>query len=163
VDNYLLIFDALHRAGVRNLVVGGVATVLHGYARFTADIDLIVQLDRANCLKTLGVLHELGFRPRAPVDPAGFADPEIRAEWIENKGLTIFSFVRQTGMPIEIDLFVEEPMDFDELWSHKTERSVSGVSIQVVDKASLIAMKKASGRPQDLEDIKALEATDDGS
>ncbi|OGR91725.1 MAG: hypothetical protein A2V88_09150 [Elusimicrobia bacterium RBG_16_66_12] len=38
------IFDALNRAGVRYVVVGGLATVLHGYARLTVGIDLIVDL-----------------------------------------------------------------------------------------------------------------------
>ncbi len=39
---YQPLFRALNESEVRYVVVGGVATVLHGYARFTADIDLIV-------------------------------------------------------------------------------------------------------------------------
>jgi hypothetical protein len=35
----------LERAGVRYLVVGGVAVVLHGYLRTTLDLDLVVQLE----------------------------------------------------------------------------------------------------------------------
>jgi hypothetical protein len=54
------IFEALNSVQVRYIVVGGVATVLHGFARLTADLDLIVDLDdirsrdldpRSDCLE----------------------------------------------------------------------------------------------------------------
>ena len=38
------VFRALNDTGARYVVVGGLATVLHGYARFTADADLVVDL-----------------------------------------------------------------------------------------------------------------------
>ncbi|MGH3849480.1 MAG: hypothetical protein ACRDRT_07245 [Pseudonocardiaceae bacterium] len=38
------VFAALADAGVRYVVVGGVATVLHGFARFTADLDIAIDL-----------------------------------------------------------------------------------------------------------------------
>ena len=37
-------FSALNVEGVRYIVVGGMAVVLHGHPRMTADIDLIVDL-----------------------------------------------------------------------------------------------------------------------
>ena len=50
------IFDALNRADVRYVVVGGLATVLHGYARLTADVDLIVDLVPAEARKTIAAI-----------------------------------------------------------------------------------------------------------
>ena len=38
------VFAALDEAGARYVVVGGLAVVLHGYARLTSDIDLVVDL-----------------------------------------------------------------------------------------------------------------------
>jgi hypothetical protein len=38
------VFAALHRAGVRFVVVGGVAVVLQGHIRTTVDLDLVVDL-----------------------------------------------------------------------------------------------------------------------
>ena len=74
------VFEALNGAQVRYVVVGGFATVLHGHARLTADIDLVIDLSPSEARKTLEVLVGLGFRPRAPVNPLAFADPEIRAQ-----------------------------------------------------------------------------------
>jgi len=45
------IFEALNSAQVRYIVVGGVATVLHGFARLTADLDLIVDLQPVEARK----------------------------------------------------------------------------------------------------------------
>jgi hypothetical protein len=46
-SDFEAVFAALQQAGVHHLVVGGVAVVFHGYPRFTADLDLVVALDRA--------------------------------------------------------------------------------------------------------------------
>ena len=42
------IFAALENGTVRYVVVGGMATVLHGYARLTADVDIIVDQEDGN-------------------------------------------------------------------------------------------------------------------
>ena len=55
-------FRALNASGTRYVVVGGVATVLHGYARLTADIDLIVDLEESAA--AMRALAGLGLRPR---------------------------------------------------------------------------------------------------
>ena len=68
------VLSALNRENVRYLVAEGVAVVLHGYLRTTADLDLIVQLEPKNILGTLRALDSLGYRPRAPVAAEDFAD-----------------------------------------------------------------------------------------
>ncbi|MBI1756880.1 MAG: hypothetical protein HYR64_07225 [Fimbriimonas ginsengisoli] len=156
MEVFLPVFRQLEAANVRYLAVGGLATVLHGHARFTADIDMIVHLEERNCRAAIETLTQLGFRPRAPVDPFDFADRSKREEWIRDKGLTVFSFYGTTGLPIEVDIFVTEPLDFDELWERREDRLIEGVTIHLIDKASLIKLKSMSARPQDLEDIKAL-------
>jgi hypothetical protein len=45
------VLDALNRAQARYLVVGGVAVVLHGYLRTTADLDLVLHLTPDNVRK----------------------------------------------------------------------------------------------------------------
>ena len=84
------IFEALNDGDVRYVVVGGVATVLHGFARLTADLDLIIDLEPAEAKKALAALHGLGFQPRPPVTLDDFADAAKRRQWIETKGLRVF-------------------------------------------------------------------------
>ncbi|MDQ3031572.1 MAG: hypothetical protein M3Y87_04085 [Myxococcota bacterium] len=47
------IFRAPDEAGARYVVVGGLAVVLHGYARLTADIDLVVDLAPGEAIKAI--------------------------------------------------------------------------------------------------------------
>jgi predicted nucleotidyltransferase len=47
------VLSALNAARVRYLVVGGVAVVLHGHLRATADLDLVVQLGPENALEAV--------------------------------------------------------------------------------------------------------------
>jgi len=53
------VLDALNRARVRYLVVGGVAVVLHGYLRTTADLDLVIDLAPDNALQAVKALTAL--------------------------------------------------------------------------------------------------------
>ena len=59
------VFRALNDTGARYVVVGGLATVLHGYARFTADADLVVDLAPTPAKHIIDALTALGFVPRA--------------------------------------------------------------------------------------------------
>ena len=70
------VFAALEARGVRYLVVGGVAVVLHGHPRFTADLDLVLALDPQNLASAIAALEGLGLRPRAPVRLADFANAD---------------------------------------------------------------------------------------
>lgn len=147
---------ALERAGVRYLVVGGVAVVLHGYLRTTADLDLVVQLDPDNVRRALDALGGLGYHPRAPVAADAFADPATRLEWIREKNLRVFSFWNEAG-PLEVDLFVEEPFDFDAVYSRAVRIPLASVEAAVVTRADLIALKRTADRPRDRDDVARLE------
>ncbi len=162
-SDLLRIFDALGRARVRYLVVGGVAVVLHGHLRVTADIDLVVQLEPGNVLAATRAFATLGFRPRAPVPLEQFADAGMRATWISEKGLTVFSLWSPSMPGTEIDLFVEEPFDFDQAHARALQADIAGVHIPVAAIDDLVALKRAAGRPKDHEDIRALLALKDAN
>lgn len=154
---------ALNEAGVRFVVVGGVAVVLHGHPRLTADLDLVLDLGTDNLLAALRALRDEGLAPRLPVPPEQFADPQIRERWRREHNLTVFSLHDPADPRREVDLFAETPVAFEELWESSHVVVAGDVPIRVVGLAHLIAMKRVAGRPQDLADIVALEALrDDG-
>lgn len=152
------IFAALEASGARYLVVGGVAVVLHGHLRFTADLDLALALDGPNVDAALATLEGLGYRPRAPVALRAFADPEQRADWARTKEMTVFSLWSADFPGTEIDLFLADPFPFDAAWARRLRADLDGVVVNVASLADLIEMKRRAGRPQDLEDVRALEA-----
>jgi hypothetical protein len=152
------IFEALERARVRYVVVGGVAVVLHGHPRLTADLDLAVDLSPEEARKAIDALVGLGLRPRAPVDPAGFADPAVRGRWVSERGMRVFSLVDPRDPLRVVDLFAENPVDFEELWVRAETMAVGRTSVRVASIEDLIRLKRLAGRPEDELDIEALEA-----
>jgi hypothetical protein len=150
------VLSALNNAGVRYLVVGGVAVVLHGHLRTTGDLDLVVELSPDNLGRALGALEQSGFRPRPPVPLRSFADPEARRSWIETKNLQVFSLWHPDLAGFEVDLFVEEPFDFDEAWGRRVEVDLARTTAPVVSLQDLLDLKMAAGRARDLEDVAVL-------
>lgn len=155
------VLRALHEAEVRAVVVGGVAVVLHGHPRLTADLDLVLDLASQNVTAALTVLVQQGLRPRLPVAPEQFADPVIRERWQRERNLTVFSLHDPADPLREVDLLAESPLPFDELWDASRIVVVADVPVRVAGIDHLIAMKRAAGRPQDLADVVALEALRD--
>lgn len=151
------LFAALNATGTRYVVVGGVATVLHGYARLTADVDLIVDLAPVPARKLLDALVSLGFSPRAPVDAVKFADRETRERWAEEKGMQVFSLVDRANPMRAVDLFVRSPIEFEQLWSRAEVMTLESTTVRVAALDDLIALKRMAARPQDLDDIEQLE------
>src|SRR6266436_5739065 len=119
------IFQGLNNQNVKYIVVGGLAVVLHGHLRTTADIDLVLALDPQNALAAVKALKFLEYRPRPPVLFEDFADAQKRSTWIKEKGLTVFSTYSHRFPGIEVDLFVQEPFDFKSVFSR-----VSRISLQ---------------------------------
>jgi len=158
VSSFEPIFRALDEAGARYVVVGGLAVVLHGYARLTADVDLVVDLAPGEAIKAVAALDRLGMVPRAPVSARDFADPDRRRAWIDEKGMRVFSMHDPRRPLIEVDLFVDPPIAVAELLARADWITIGGRSVPVASIADLITMKRAAGRPKDLEDIAALEA-----
>ena len=148
---------ALNEGRVRYVVVGGLATVLHGHPRLTADVDLIVDLDSAEALRAMEVFRSLGLRPRAPVDILDFAKPDRRKTWVEEKGMRVFTLHDPAQPMREVDVFVESPIPFEELWRGSTVMDLGGTTVRVVSIPHLIRLKRMASRPQDLLDIEALE------
>jgi hypothetical protein len=53
-------------------------------------------------------------------------------------------------------------LSFDEAWSTRVEGEIEGVRVPILDRASFIKNKRASGRKKDLADLELLGADEDG-
>ena len=151
------VVQALNETGARYLIVGGLAVVAHGHLRFTADIDLVLDFDTGNLRGATAALGSLGYRPRAPVSLEDFIDSERRATWVREKGLTVFSLYSSEHAATEVDLFVEPPFDFDQVYARAVRLDVApGLPGTFVGLEDLIALKRRAGRPQDALDVEKL-------
>lgn len=153
---FLPVFKQLNAADVRYVVVGGVATILHGYVRATTDIDLIVDLQIDEAEKAIEALSGEGYKPRIPVQAMEFADNNKRKQWIETKGMTVFSMFHPEQPGLSIDLFAQHPIPFDELWERSKVFDVDGTGIRVCSLDDLIRLKQLAGRNKDMDDIEKL-------
>ena len=153
---YAPLFRALNAAGIRYVVVGGVATVLHGHARLTADVDMILDLEEEPAEKAVRTLTAFGLRPRAPVNPEEFANPRIRRGWIQDKGMQVFSFFKPDDPLLSVDVFVDHPIEFEGLYERSKTCDIGSCSVRIASIPDLIHLKRLADRPRDKEDIARL-------
>ncbi len=151
------LFRELNDRGGRYIVVGGLAVVLHGHLRATGDIDLVVDFAAGEVARTLAALEGAGFQPYVPVPASDFADPVKRGSWVRDNGMLVFSLRPTSGVPM-VDLFLEHPIPFEQLWDRSLLVTVRGVPVRVASIDDLIALKRQAGRPEDLTDAEALTA-----
>ena len=67
----------------------------------------------------------------------------------------MFSLRPEAGVPL-VDLFLEHPIPFDELWARSLVAILRGVPVRVASIDDLITLKRMAGRPEDLTDAEAL-------
>jgi hypothetical protein len=133
-------------------VAGGYAVALHGAVRGTVDVDIILRIRKDDFIATEAALREMGLVSRLPVSAAEVFD--FRDEYVKNRNMLAWSFWNP-GNPAEI----VDVMIAHDLSKMRTSTVVlGGHKVPLLALRDLIAMKKAAARPQDLEDVRALEA-----
>jgi hypothetical protein len=157
LPSLVAIVGALAQAEVRYLIVGGIAVAAYGHARVTFDLDLVLELERDNALRAIDALSSLGYQPLLPVGAAEFADPTKRSAWIRDKGMKVFQLHSSGYKDMRVDLFVEEPFDFDQEYDAATMYDLSAqLAMRVIRLDILIEMKRKAARPKDLADLAFL-------
>ena len=136
---------ALTEAGVDFLVVGAHALAAYGVVRATGDLDVLVRPAADNAERVLAGLRAFG----APIGAHGVTrDDFTRAGTVYQLGLP----------PRRIDILTSlTGMDFDTAARDAQSTKVGDLAFRVPSKLALIANKRATGRPKDLEDIRRLE------
>jgi hypothetical protein len=148
--------EALETHGVRYVLIGGVAAIAQGYPLTTHDVDVTPDRDSQNLERLADALRDLGVRLRVasgetvdfPVD-AGFLGQGASWTLETADGLAfdlVFEPAGTSGYP---DLAQDAAiLDLGE-----------GLLVAVASVRDLIRMKQAAGRPKDIAQIPALEAT----
>lgn len=149
---------ALNEAGVRYIIVGGLAVNAHGYERLTRDLDLVIGLQPENVIRGLRALMAAGYSPAIPVTPEQFADAATRESWRKEKNMLVLKLWSDLHRRTPLDVFVYEPFDFEKEYSIADRLEVAPrLAAPIVTLETLIIMKREAGRSQDLMDIAALE------
>lgn len=149
------LLGALHTAGVDFIIVGGIAARIHGSARVTQDIDIVYARTGSNLDRLTNAL--------APFKPyLRGAPPGLPFEWSSatlKAGLN-FTLTTTAG---DLDLLGEITGGggYADLAPHAVTFTVFGNDTQVLDLPWLIHVKRAAGRPKDLEAIAELEVLRD--
>ena len=145
------ICTAFGNADVRYAVVGGHAVALHGAVRGTFDIDVVLNWTKQTLARAEAALNGLGLVSRLPISAEDvFA---FRDEYVQKRNLIAWNFYNPDDPVEQVDVII----NYD-LAAKRTKRiALSSGSVEILALADLIAMKRASGRPQDIEDVRALE------
>ena len=156
MESYEPLLRAFSENHINYLIVGGVAVNLHGYPRFTNDLDILLTLDPENLDKMVTMMESMGYQQRLPIGIQELYDEQKARAFIEEKGLTAYSFIHDKYPQFNVDVLVAESIDFEKFSEHTMRAEVWNIDVPVVSIDDLIAMKKNSGREKDVQDVVAL-------
>ena len=143
--------EALQQQGVAFAIVGGYAVALHGAVRGTVDIDIVLRFGKKDFVGAEAAFKGIGLTPRLPVSAEQVFD--FREEYIKNRSLIAWSFFNPTNPAEVVDVVITHDLGKMRINNIKA----GGHKLPVLSIPDLIAMKNLSARPQDREDIAALE------
>jgi predicted nucleotidyltransferase len=130
----------LNAHNVEFVIIGATAFPVHGYARATLDIDLFIRPAPENARRTLEALKEFGY------DVTDLSEKDL----LEKKIL-----IRQYLVETDIHPFVQG-VTFDQVWKNRVSGTYVNEKVYYASLDDLITMKKAAGRPKDIEDLNVL-------
>ncbi len=148
----------LHRLAaheVEYIIIGGAAATAHGSARLTLDLDIVYERSDANILRLVQALQDIEpyMRGAPPGLPFRFDSATVK------RGL---NFTLSTTLGA-LDTLGEVTGGgtYQALLPHTDKVELFGVTCRCVDLQTLIRLKRAAGRPKDLEVIAELETIAD--
>jgi predicted nucleotidyltransferase len=147
VTGFGRILQDLNEAGVRYVLIGGIALIRHGVVRATRDIDAVFDPDPKNIERIRSLASKWGAtRP----DGSPLAEDSISAERSIHLAMSLG----------ELDLVAEKVagFTFEGLLHRADVKKVDGAEAPICSLSDLVAMKRAVGRERDLADLADLEA-----
>jgi predicted nucleotidyltransferase len=146
------LLTALSNGGVEHILVGGVAAAAHGAARLTQDVDVVYRRSPENIARLAEAVGKLN--PRLRGAPEGL--PFI---WDAATIAAGLNFTLKTDLG-DLDLLGEIAGGggYENLLPRSIELTVYGSKCRIIDLEELIRVKRAAGRPRDLDAVAELEA-----
>jgi len=147
VTGFGRILDDLNGAGVRYVLIGGIALIRHGVVRATRDVDAVFDPDPSNVERIRALVERWG-----ATRPDGSPIPE---------GSIVGNRTIHLATPHgDLDLLAENVAagGFSDLLSRAETRRVDGVEAPICSLADLVALKRIAGRERDQVDLADLEA-----
>jgi len=143
------IFKALANRNVDFVLIGGLAVQTHGHMRTTIDVDVFPRPERSNLARLADALNDLGARVLNPGSEGLVIDAAMLPRAV------LWQFATRHGA---IDVLHHAPgaPPYDDLRGRALEIRLGDVALAVAGRDDLISMKRASGRPVDLDDLAAL-------
>lgn len=130
-------------AGVEFIVVGGAAAVIHGAPVTTRDLDIVPRQHPGDVDRLVSALSRLDTRFR-PITPGRDIAPT--EEHVSGRGQ--LNLITRLG-PLDVLLRLHDARGYDDLLARSTTVDAGGLSIRVIDLATLIDIKRSTGRPHD--------------
>ena len=134
--------ELLNAAEVRYLVVGGYAVAVHGYPRYTKDLDVWIERSPDNAARLMQALHQFGF---------GGLDLSS-GDFLKNNTIVQLGYP-----PNRIDVLTSlQGLSFSDCYDDRLTVRIEGVDVAFIDVENLKQNKAATGRAQDLADLEHL-------
>lgn len=152
MTDFKRLLHLLSASKVDFIIVGGMAATVHGASRLTQDLDIVYSRARANLERLVAAL--------APNQPyLRGAPPGLPFRWDAETLERGLNFTLTTILG-DLDLLGEITGGggYDDLVSRSSLIEVFGESCRCLDLPALIQVKRAAGRPRDLEALAELEA-----
>lgn len=146
------LLEHLVRADVAFVLVGGLAVNSWGYIRGTQDVDIVPNPEPDNLERLAAVLEQLD--GQVVVGDRALTSSAI-GTFLKAGDKTL---VRTRDGDVDVLQGLPQVPRYAELAADAIEVDLDGLPVQVCSLPHLMAMKRASGRPRDLDDLEALEA-----
>ena len=98
LNRYLDVFASLNSQGVKYVVIGGIAAIIHGVPRATFDPDMLIEASPENARKLLGAFENANKGPALLTTPSELLSQEIT---IIRDRLRIDVQIKTSGADIE--------------------------------------------------------------
>jgi hypothetical protein len=150
------LFNALTRHDVEYLTIGGIAIQAYGGQRLTLGLDIAIDPSSANVQRLANALLELDARILAPAGQRSQSTPGAQLLASSDQ----WHLITPHG-PLDILTLPAHLGTFKNMRAQAHEVPLGELSIPIAHRDDLLEMKRAAGRPQDLADVRLLEALGD--